>query len=173
MIWHAIRVASPLEFRVRDELHHGGVAAIVPGRVVLGRKPAGGTTAGKARRQTKLVPVISGYVFAGFRGFPSWNTLAGIRGWIGPVGFDGSPAQLTAKDVALLQSFDRSQDEEEPGLSRRRVEVGDRVPYRIGRHVELRALVKRLSGGKALLEVELFGSVREVTVASESIEAAA
>jgi hypothetical protein len=30
-----------------------------------------------------------------------------------------------------------------------------------------------LSGGKALLEVELFGSVREVTVASESIEAAA
>lgn len=163
MIWHAIRVASSQEFRIRDELHRGGVAAIVPGRVVLRRV----TRAGKRRPQ--LLPVLPGYVFAGFRDFPAWANLAAIRGWIGPVGFDGTPARLTSADVACIESFDRMQEETE---APRRVKVGDRVPYRIGRHVELRALVKRLNGGKALLEVELFGSVREVTVASESLEAA-
>jgi transcription antitermination factor NusG len=172
MIWHAIRVASPLEFRVRDELHRGGVGAIVPGRVVL-RQARVANFNGGGKRQAQLLPVIPGYVFAGFSGFPAWATLSRVRGWIGPVGFDGTPARLTAADVALLQSFDRTQDDPAHDRVSRRVKVGDRVPYRVGRHVELRALVKKLSGGKALLEVELFGSVREVTVASESIEAAA
>jgi transcription antitermination factor NusG len=164
MTWHAIRVASPLEFRIRDELHRGGVGAIVPGRVVLRKITRDG------KRKAQLLPVLPGYVFAGFSGFPEWANLSRIRGWIGPVGFDGSPARLTSADVACIQSFDRMQDEAEAPA---RVKVGDRVPYRVGRHVELRALVKKLSGGKALLEVELFGSKREVTVASESIEAAA
>jgi transcription antitermination factor NusG len=165
MIWHAIRVASPLEFRVRDELHRGGVGAIVPRRrVAKGNKRDGKTI-------ERIVPLLPGYVFAGFRAFPAWNTLATLRGWIGPVGFDGSPAKLTTADVELLRSFDRMIGEERaprPGLR-----VGDRVPYRIGQVGELHALVKRLRGGKVVLEVELFGSKREVTVASESIEAAA
>ena len=92
MIWHAIRVASPLEFRIRDELHRGGVASIVPGRVVLRRIARDG------KRKPKLLPVLPGYVFAGFSGFPEWANLSRIRGWIGPVGFDGSPARLTSAE---------------------------------------------------------------------------
>jgi transcription antitermination factor NusG len=163
MIWHAIRVASPLEFRVRDELHRGGVGAIVPGRVVLRKVTRGG------KRRAQLLPVIPGYVFAGFSGFPAWANLAGVKGWIGPVGFDGSPARLTLADVALIKSFDRAFDEL---AAPKRVKVGDRVPYRVGRHIELRALVKRLEGSKVVLGVELFGAEREVTVASQSLEAA-
>ncbi len=164
MIWHAIRVASPLEFRIRDEMHRLGFRALAPQRLAVSvRKKDGKTT-------HKPWPLLPGYVFVGFSDFPPWASLASIRGWIGPVGFDGTPARLTSADVELIQTFDRVQDVPH---ARPRVMVGDRVPYRIGRLGELHALVKRLRGGKVVLEVELFGSRREVTVAVESIEAAA
>ena len=164
MNWHAIRVVSSQEFKIRDELHRGLVTAVVPGRVVLRRVTRDG------KRKPFLLPVIPGYVFAGFRQCPAWSALAGIRGWIGPVGFDGAPARLTSADVACIMRFDRTMDEVEPPS---RVKVGDRVPYRVGRLGELRALVKRLEGGRVVLGVELFGSEREITVSVESVEAAA
>ncbi len=165
MTWHAIRVASSQEFKIRDELHRGGVASIVPRRrVAKGNKRDGKTV-------ERMVPLLPGYVFAGFQIFPAWNSLATIRGWIGPVGFDGSPARLTVADVELLRSFDRMVGQERE--TRRGVRVGDRVPYRVGRLGELHALVKRLRGGKVVLGVELFGSEREVVVPIASIEAAA
>ncbi len=164
MIWHAIRVAPSAEFRVRDDLHRLSITALVPRQVVLRKVNRDG------KKKPIFRPLLPGYVFAGFRDFPPWASLAGLRGWHGPVGFEGFPARLTTADVLAIQAFDRMPDEP---VHRPCVKVGDKVPYRVGRLGELRAMVKRLEGAKVVLSVELFGSEREVTVASESIEAAA
>lgn len=159
-MWTILLTTPQNEFRVRDELHHRGAAALVP---VDFRWSRGGIK--KPVRQ----PVIPGYVFAEIE---RWETvfgtpLDGLRRR--PVLLiEGRPATLSPNAVTSLLGLSRAAAGPRP-----RVRIGDRLRVKIGHATDLQADVARITAkGQPVAVVQLFGKQHEVTLGDGQWEAA-
>lgn len=164
MIWHAFMIEAPAfgryrEFEVAHAMEALGGAAIVPYEIERTRK----RSAGMAMRR---IPLLPGYVFAGFARVPyrAVSRAHHILGAIKDYATD-EPAILSRRDLAALMAIKSGQDR--VATVAKGIGKGDRV-----RLLDQIAAVKAIVDGKAIVPVRMLGSVREVAVAVDKLEVA-
>ena len=168
MHWYALRTVPQKEFVSELLLRKSGHHAFVPTETKLRRKHAW-----SKERVAVPYPMFTGYVFAGFRQKNPWYELRRYNVITGVVGSDGRPQQLNGEAVQHLMRvsgvavpFSRSIN------PHRSFRIGDTVevvngPFR-GNMVKLRGITKR----KARILLELFGTIQDVEIPLEQLEAA-
>ena len=153
-----LRCAPCAEFKVRDELHRLGIAALVPVEFTVSKFSRG-------KEAIRKAPVVRGYVFADIT---DWMAIARVRGLKGAVTVDGRPYRLSASQTAALELLSRPlQRSNRTGWS-----PGDKVRVRRGAMAELDAVVAEIRRGKVMVVTSLFGKQMTVTVAADQLEAA-
>lgn len=155
-----LRVSPNREFRVRDDLHRLGLAALVPVEFSVSRF-------GNGRESIRKAPVIRGYVFAGLD-IEDWATVTAIREVKGALWIDGRPARLTSTQTTALELLSRpAQRANASGWS-----PGDRVRVRRGAFAELDAVVSQIKRGQVIATVEMLGKLHTVKLNADQLEAA-
>lgn len=153
-----LRCAPCTEFKVRDELHRLGIAALVPVEFTVSKFSRG-------KEAIRKSPVVRGYVFASIT---DWMAISRVRGIKGAVTIDGAPYTLTRSQTDALELLSRPlQRSNRSGWS-----PGDKVRVRRGAYTELEAVVQDIKKGKVVVVTSLFGKQMEVTVPAEQLEAA-
>jgi transcription antitermination factor NusG len=166
MTWIILKTLPPqfsrcFEFAVRAELIADGYDAIVPERMRY-------RTNAKGAKVPRISPLIPGYVFAKVP--PDAISYAKrIHGVRGVVEFGGNYGTLTSSEVRALRIMGERED---AGPTQSRFKAGQRIRMRRGAWAELQGLIVRLGGGKARVEVELFGGRKfEASVDEGALEA--
>ena len=155
-----LRVSPNSEFRVRDDLHRLGLAALVPVEFTVSRF-------GKGKETIRKAPVIRGYVFAGLD-VHDWSSVTAIREVKGALWIDGRPARLTGSQTAALELLSRpAQRANSSGWS-----PGDKVRVRRGAFAELDAIVSQIKRGHVIATVQMLGKAHTVKLDADQLEAA-
>lgn len=164
-IWHAYMIEAPAFGRYREfEVAHAfevlGGAAVVPFEVERTRK----RSAGMAMRK---IPLLPGYVFAGFAKAHPWRKIDDLHHILGPVEdpATGLPGVLTRRDLAALMAIKSGQDR--VATVAKGIGKGDRV-----RLLDQVAAVRAIVDGKAYIPIRMLGSEREVVVDVDKLEVA-
>lgn len=100
LTWYAILVEPQRELAVTDDLEERQVQAYCPIRTAWVRR-------GNRNRNVRVersYPLISRYVFVGFwsESTPNWSVVCDVDHVIGPVGYDGEPARIRAREIQSL-----------------------------------------------------------------------
>lgn len=157
MIWHALTVSPNREFAVSEKLRRLVIGAHVPVEWKW-RK-----TVAKGQPKKFRVPVVPGYVFAGFLSRPDWYELRLIDGLRGVVHVDGRPALLTHADMTAINALNQPEPDDEPKRSYS-WKRGDKVAVRLGTLAQLDATVARIIGGDVVLIARLLGVDNEIRI---------
>lgn len=166
MIWHVLVVEPQTEFRVQSKLITRGIRAMAPVRRLeraRERKPPA----------IVRVPMLPGYVMAGFDADADWHDLHhidGLRGFLHMAGDPDRPAALTRADIARVEMMATPTVDDAP---RPKVAIGDRVKVRRGHLADLAAIVDGLGEDRVTLLVDLLGRRHRVTVPISQIGDAA
>lgn len=153
-----LRCAPCTEFKVRDELHRLGIAALVPVEFCVSKFNRG-------KEAIRKAPVMRGYVFASIT---DWMAIASVRGLKGAVTVDGQPYRLSPSQTVAIEMLSRPlQRANRSGWS-----PGDKVRVRRGAMAELNAIVADIRKGKVVVVTEMFGKPMTVTVPADQLEAA-
>lgn len=161
MIWHAYKTAPQAEFRVQEKLITLGARTVVPVQWHWRRVK-------NARPVPRRKPVITGYVFAGFKEVPWW-ALSIVDGLHGVVSFNGRPAIIPATAIPTIAAMEQPLRDMAQGPKFR---MEQKIKIKRGMFAELSAVVDGFERGKVIAIVEMFGKQARVPVAEEHIEAA-
>ncbi len=179
-VWYALRVISQKEFLAQEILRRLGLFTYVPVRKEWRHK----NRYAKARRENKVLmsyPETVGYVFIGFtpnqltpENIPHWMKLFNLTCVTGAVGINGEPKQIN-KDALkrLAKTFPNGvQKPEHEAYMRthREYQVGDNVVICEGPFQGQVVPVVELNEGHAIVKLELFGSIRDMTFDAFDLE---
>lgn len=160
MSWTVLLTTPQMEFKVRDEIHRRGAAALVPVEFRWSR--------GGVKRPVRQ-PVVPGYVFADIE---RWETIFakpidGLRRR--PVLLiENRPASLSPAAVSSLLGLSKPIQGPRP-----QVRIGDRLRVKLGHLTDLQADVARITAkGQPVALVTMFGKSHEVTLEPGQWEAA-
>ena len=164
MIWHAYMIEAPAfgryrEFEVAHAMEALGGAAIVPYEVERHRKRS---AAGYGLRR---IPIIPGYVFAGFAAVHPYAAIKKLDHLIGAVSAtrEGPPLMLSRRDLAALMAIRSGQ--ERVAQTAKAIGKGDRI-----RVLDEIVVVKNVVKGKFIIEKDMLGGKREIAIDASRVE---
>ena len=115
-------------------------------------------------------PLFPRYLIAGYQGGMPWLHLAGVRHVTGVVGFDGTPAQISGRDMSRILGMTSAP---RAALNpHRALRAGDLAEITSGVFVGRIVKIEGLTGRKARIFLDLFGTRKEVEIPVEALEAA-
>lgn len=165
--WFALRVAPMREFAVEEILKRRGLRAFVPTEIKWKRS-------GRNKKVPHDYPMLPRYCFAS--GADPWDVIRAYRerGLVqGVVGFDGRPAMISEAAINRLARISGGAIPTRSTHVHRSFTVGDKVrlaygPWNPHEIVE----VSKIAGETGVVLMEMFGTVREVKVKLDQLEAA-
>lgn len=160
--WHILRVKTLFESKVAGDLLVGlGLKSYVP----IERR--------KIVRRSKSIevprPLMPGYVFVGARHELPWRDIAEIKHYVRWLR-DSEARLISVSDaeVARVRLMERQYNQQL--ADRRSFKVGDRVAPSRGPFASMTSLLRELRGSTATIEVQMLGSVRDVTIPVSQLE---
>ena len=165
MIYYAIRTAPLREQTVKSVLDRSGYRVLMPVEQVWRR-----VSPFSKRRKLVTYPLFPRYLIVGYQGGMPWLHLAGVRHVTGVVGFDGTPAEISARDMRTILSMTVA-----PRAvlnPHRALRAGDLAEITSGVFVGRIVKIEGLTGRKARIFLDLFGTRKEVEIPVEALEAA-
>jgi transcription antitermination factor NusG len=167
--WYALSCAGNAERAAEARLVQVGVTAFLPMRAI-DVKRCRHLPRSRANCRKIDVPLLPGYVFAGFRGAVPWADVLGLRLIHGVVGFCGEPVGIPHD---WLEEAMRAKGVWKLAGRRPKPQLGDRVRLVEGVFAGHWATVRRLREYDAELLLELFGKRVRITEALDLLELAA
>lgn len=174
--WHAFRVKPQKELWVARMLRRSDYRCAVPVRRKFRKRAFKG-----AERVYRPVPLMPGYVWIGFEGRVPWHDLFSADRYymLSVVGFNGRPAEMCPYQVERMLSNQRNGVYADDLLWRK---MRTNTEYKPGDPVELDTpgfegwkgkCIDITNEDKAIVELMIFGSVREIEVPVEAAVRAA
>ena len=165
MIYYALMTAPQREADVKAVLDKSGYRVLMPVEQVWRR-----VSPFSKRRKLVAYPLFPRYLIVGYAGGMPWLHLAGVRHVTGVVGFDGTPAKISGKDMCTILSMTVA-----PRAvlnPHRALRAGDLAEITSGVFVGRIVKIEGLTGRKARIFLDLFGTLKEVEIPVEALEAA-
>lgn len=172
MIWHILTVAPQTEMRVDQALRDMGYETLFPMDYVIRRRN---------RHENPVVspvPAMRGYMPIGSEIEPNWAAIHelkstnGRRMVIGALGHNHLPEPISTLAVQRLRDMCTVGPPEAIPASRQ-VKVGEVAIILDGPYAGHRVIVRRLKPKDTTVLMNMFGSMREVDITANSLEAAA
>jgi transcription antitermination factor NusG len=164
--WFALRVGPQKEFAVEEILKRRGLRAFCPTETKWKRV---------GRRKTPHnYPMLTRYVFAS--GADPWDIIRAYRdrGLVqGVVGFDGRPAMISEEAIQRLARISGGALPTKSTSIHKSFTAGDKVRFAYGPWNPHEIVeVSKIAGETGVVLMEMFGTVREVKVKLDQLEAA-
>jgi len=172
--WYVLRIMTGREDMVENCLAHRGFATFCP----FHRRWhwANGVARKRRIRHSRMVPLYAGYCFIGMSQYtPSWSEVWPLTPVLCVLGHDGVPMIVDHRPFKKL--LERHGDGEFNAPNYQRAMSNPDHAHKVGDDVLsdgglIPGKVEQITGRKARLLVNLFGSIRTVTTDVDSLVAA-
>lgn len=168
--WYVLRIVSGREKTAIDILKRYGIATVMPMKTVFRRRNR------HSRQKEKIqLPIVPGYVFAGFHGDPVWYRVMQIPLVAGVVTLNGEPARVSEGQVAQMAAMGGDSgvipapESERYMVSGREVVEGGQGEVIEGPFADVVVTVTKINGRTATVLAPLFGGSAEVEISLSQI----
>lgn len=166
MTWYALRTAPQREFAVEAMLRIKGYEVFLPTETKVRRQQGR-----NGKRVTVTYPMFVRYIFVG--GKFSWLHLMAERHVSGVVGFDGTPSPISDAEISRMRAMSGSNVPHRHSVNpHRALRTGELAEITSGPFAGQVVKIEGLHGQKAKIFMNLFGTRKEVEIATDKLEAA-